>query len=180
MADDSPLASKCLDFCRHLASQGLTFTFSLAVGPGFTFSLDTKEKTSSANTEARKKLSPSSLKRNAERKDKFLKKNPPPTTKDTAASKSAAACEVAINAEATVKKAQLIKCEHCDFEAETLQHLKVHVNFKHQGFKCDYCEYKNISKDILKEHMQKKHKNHRTRSPPRHPRNSSPPRAFGR
>ena len=137
---DSPLASKCLDFCRHLASQGLTFTFSLAVGPGFTFSLDTKERTSSANTEARKKLSPSSLKRNAERKEKFLKKNPPPTTKDTAAIKSAAACEVATNAEATAEKELLINCEHCEFKAETMQHLKIHVNFKHQRFECDYCE----------------------------------------
>ena len=41
--EGSPLASKCLDFCRHLASGGLTFTFSLAVGPSFTFSLETKE-----------------------------------------------------------------------------------------------------------------------------------------
>jgi hypothetical protein len=44
---------------------------------------------------------------------------------------------------------------------------------------CDYCDYKNCSKDIMKEHM-KKHKNHRTRSPPRRPRRSSPPRWSGR
>ena len=44
---------------------------------------------------------------------------------------------------------------------------------------CDYCDYKNYSKDIMKEHM-KKHKNHRTRSPPRRPRRSSPPRWSGR
>ena len=44
---------------------------------------------------------------------------------------------------------------------------------------CDYCDYKNYTKDIMKEHM-KKHKNHRTRSPPRRPRRSSPPRWSGR
>ena len=44
---------------------------------------------------------------------------------------------------------------------------------------CDYCDYKNCSKDIMKEHI-KKHKNHRTRSPPRRPRRSSPPRWSGR
>ena len=58
-----------------------------------------------------------------------------------------------------IQKTQPIKCEHCDFKAETMQHLKTHVNFKHQGFKCDYCEFTNISMDILEKHMQKKHKN---------------------
>ena len=60
-----------------------------------------------------------------------------------------------------IQTTQPIKCEHCDFKAETMQHLKTHVNFKHQGLKCDYCEFTNLSKDILEKHMQKKHKNQR-------------------
>ena len=59
----------------------------------------------------------------------------------------------------TVKKAQPIKCEHFNFKAETMQHMKTHVKCKHQGFKCDHCEYNNISKDILRKHMQKQHQN---------------------
>ena len=98
--------------------------------------------------------------------------NIPPISKDTAASMSAAPNEP----EETV---QIIKCEHCDFKAETTQHMKVHVNLKHKVLKCDYCEYKNHSMDILKEHMQKKHKNHHTRSLPRRHRNYSPPHSFG-
>ena len=61
----------------------------------------------------------------------------------------------------------------------TSKHTVDEQSFKHQGFQCDYCDYRNNSKDILKEHM-KKHKNARTRSPPRRPRTSSPPRWFGR
>ena len=57
-----------------------------------------------------------------------------------------------------VQEAPPLKCEHCDFKAETTQHLKIHMNVMHQGFKCDCCEYKNLSKNILNKHMQKKHK----------------------
>ena len=48
-----------------------------------------------------------------------------------------------------IQKTQPIKCEQCDFKAETMQRLKTHVNLKHQGFKCDYCEFTNLSKDTL-------------------------------
>ena len=58
-----------------------------------------------------------------------------------------------------IQKTQLIKCEHCEFKAETMQHLKTHVSFKHQGLKCNYCEFKNLSKDILEKHMDTNHKN---------------------
>ena len=37
---DSSLASKCLDLCQVLASQGQEFTFSVTIG----FSLDTRKK----------------------------------------------------------------------------------------------------------------------------------------
>ena len=52
------LLSKCLDFC-----QGQVFNFSVAIGPDFTFSLDTRSKATSLVT--KKKASPPTLKRNA-------------------------------------------------------------------------------------------------------------------
>ena len=40
--EESDLASQCMAFCQALASKGQTFSFTLNVGPSFTFSLDTR------------------------------------------------------------------------------------------------------------------------------------------
>ena len=76
--EDSTLAIKCMDFCHALASQGMAFSFSLSVGSGFSFSLDAREKkkaTSVATEEVKKKkLSPSKVRRNAKRRQEFLKR----------------------------------------------------------------------------------------------------------
>ena len=70
---DCSLASKCMDFCQALASQGLPFHFSLNIGPDFTFSLDTRGK-AGATFVAKKKASPSTQRRNARRREEFLLK----------------------------------------------------------------------------------------------------------
>ena len=67
--EESSLATKCMDFCHALASQGKDFRFSLTIGPTFTFSLDTKE--GKKTMPARSKKSPSALKRNAKRRQVF-------------------------------------------------------------------------------------------------------------
>ena len=76
--EDSSLASQCLAFCQALASQGKAFSFSIKIDSTFSFSLDTRESSSSAPL-TRKKLSPSTQRRNARRRAEFLKKkqNPP-------------------------------------------------------------------------------------------------------
>ena len=70
---DCSLASKCMDFCQALASQGLPFHFSLNMGPNFTFSLDTRGKVNAAPA-AKKKVSASTQRRNARRREEFLSK----------------------------------------------------------------------------------------------------------
>ena len=65
---NSTLVSKCMDFCQALASQGQVFNFSLSVGPTFSFSLDT---TRSKAPWTKKKPSPSTLRRNARRREEF-------------------------------------------------------------------------------------------------------------
>ena len=77
--EDSSLASQCLALCQTLVSQGKAFTFSLKIDSNSTlsFSLDTKEgKASAVSPEAltRKKVSPSTKRRNAQRRDEYLKK----------------------------------------------------------------------------------------------------------
>ena len=64
---DSSLVNKCLDLCHALAGQGKAFKFSLTIGSTFTFSLESREGKETPPT--RKKKSPSTLRRNAKRRE---------------------------------------------------------------------------------------------------------------
>ena len=81
---DSSLAIKCLDLCQALTGQGLAFNFSLTIGSSFSFSLDARDKGLASDTpgKTRKKSSPSTIRRNARRKEAFLEKkqNPAPVS----------------------------------------------------------------------------------------------------
>ena len=66
---ESSLVTKCLDFCQALSRQGKAFNFNLNVGSSFTFSLDTRVKSIPPEM-VRKKLSPSSIRGDARRREK--------------------------------------------------------------------------------------------------------------
>lgn len=70
--EDSRRLSQCLDLCQTLAGKSLTFSLSLTIGSSFSFSVDTRRKEALATT--RKKKSPSTLRRNARRREQFLRK----------------------------------------------------------------------------------------------------------
>ena len=70
--EDAFLASQCLDFCQMLAGKSLSFSFSLKIGNNFSFSLDTRGE--AALSSAKKKQTPSTLRRNARRREQFLQK----------------------------------------------------------------------------------------------------------
>jgi len=73
------MASKCLDLCQALVSQGQAFTLSLThTGTSFTFSLDTRSK-EKPSPMSRKVPSPSTRRRNARRKEEFLKMKTKPS-----------------------------------------------------------------------------------------------------
>ena len=78
--EDTPLANKCFDFCKALASQGMTFSFSLTLGSNFSVSLQTREMAphSVCKDKAWKKKSPSTIRRNARRREAFLQKKQSP------------------------------------------------------------------------------------------------------
>ena len=71
---DSSLATQCMDFCQALARQGKDFKLSITIGSTFTFSLDTKDGKAALPTRIQKRKSPSTLKRNAKRREEFLAK----------------------------------------------------------------------------------------------------------
>ena len=78
---ESSLASKCMDFCQALSSQGKAFKFSLTLGSNFSFSLDARDKVPALDSKTvalKKKLSPSTQRRNARRRAEFLTKKQTP------------------------------------------------------------------------------------------------------
>ena len=114
--EDSHLVSKCMDFCRALANQGEAINFSLTIGSSFSFSLDTRSKEMKKSFRT-KKASPSTLRRNARRRQDYLiKKQNPPAVNHIA---EVAAVPVAL------------PCDQCDYKATSERGLKTHRRMKH-------------------------------------------------
>ena len=125
---ENPLINRCLDFCRHLESTGTPFYFKLSMGNSFAFVLDTKRNGNKVNSNsnslsgARKRITPSTARRNAKRKKEFLDKKTFPS-----------APPVVLN---SVKNADLeakpvYKCDFCDNSFETTKGLNIHERKKH-------------------------------------------------
>ena len=75
---ESSVLVQCLEFSRLLISNQKAFQFEVKLASGFSFNFNTldQEPTKSRTQEVRKK-SPSTLKRNAARKEKFLQDKKP-------------------------------------------------------------------------------------------------------
>ena len=112
---DSSLASKCMAFCQALASQGQAFSFSLSIGQDFSFSLDSRSK-ATKYPETKKKASPSTLRRNAKRREEFKKKQGSPAQND----------------ENAVNDFVVPACDLCEYKAASEKGLRQHVRMKHQ------------------------------------------------
>ena len=112
---DPTLATKCLDFCQALTSQGVAFKFSLTIGPTFSFSLDTRGKAPMSS--GTKKKSPSTLRRNARRRKEFLEKKQNPVT----------------DIPSEVAEAKGFKCEQCENIYKSENGLKIHVGKTHKN-----------------------------------------------
>ena len=107
--------------CQALASMGHTISFSLALGSTFSLNLDTRRKATSPGERRpqKKKPSPSTLRRNQKRKEKFLKQKGE-TTHDL---------EVSSPPEGT------FKCEHCDNFFKSENGLKIYIGKYHKTLK---------------------------------------------
>ena len=116
---DSSLATQCLALCQSLTSQGMVFNFSLAIGSTFSFSLDTKSK-ETLPSKAKKKVSPSTLKRNMRRREEFLKKKSIPSE----AEKSEPDKEASQGA--------TFQCDQCENVFRNEKGLKIHKGKAHK------------------------------------------------
>ena len=117
---DSSLVSKCMAFCNALASQGQVFNFSISVGRNFSFSLDTRSKAIKDPTVTKKKASPSTLRRNAKRREEFYKKQP---TSSASNAGDGAASGASV----------MLKCDQCVFEAVSEKRLSEHIKMIHKA-----------------------------------------------
>ena len=110
--------SQCLEFCQALASMGQTISFSVTLGSTFAFNLDTRMKSTCSviKTSKKKKPSPSTLRRNLQRKEMFLKQK----------------CEDSKDKEATSLEEITFQCEHCANTFKTENGLKIHVGKSHK------------------------------------------------
>ena len=115
---DSSLATKCMDFCHALANQGKKFKFSLSIGSTFTFSLDTRE--GKETLPARSKKSPSTLKRNAKRRQEILKKKSEPVLTGMESNQK------------PIEKDDAFQCNQCEIGFKTRNGLKIHVGKTHK------------------------------------------------
>ena len=118
---NSSLATQCLDLCQTLASQGMEFTFSVNIGPSFIFALDTRKKTSEVKPLG-KRPSPSTLRRNASRREAFLKKKAQPPASSLVTPKMT---------EDSIIISEDFKCTQCDSPIKSKEELRTHIDDKH-------------------------------------------------
>ena len=117
---DSSLATQCLDFCQALARQGKVFQLSITIGSTFTFSLDTREGKETLPTRIKKRSSPSTLRRNANRRKEFLAK------------KATSESSVVTDLESKQKQCAAFQCDQCDANFKTENGLKIHKGKSHK------------------------------------------------
>ena len=132
--DNAALLSQCLDFCQTLAAKSLTFSFTLTLGNSFSLSLDSSGKEALAFKGKRKKKTPSALKRDARRREKFLKKKLEVSTVDISLQSKDISEEENVGKQVAEKALdeKAFKCEQCDTIFKSENGLKIHVGKTHK------------------------------------------------
>ena len=123
------LLSQCLEFCQTLSSKSLTFSFALALGNNFSFHVDTTGE-GALTSKAKKKKTPSALRRNARRRTKFLKKKLDASTSDVLQSEHVSLEEAVEKVNVVVEKA--FKCDQCEYSFKSENGLKIHAGKSHK------------------------------------------------
>ena len=131
--DDLSLASQCLALCQTLAGQGKAFSFSLTVSSTFTFSLDSKEVASLPKK--KKRSSPSTLRRNAARREKFLKRkveSPSMVKAPNPIQRQPVISHTSVPFSAMEAESESFKCEKCDDGFVSNHGLICHIETAHK------------------------------------------------
>ena len=144
---------KFLDGCQELTNKGILFTCTLTIGSTLNLSLDTRgkeKKEESITPLARRKQSPSTLKRNALRKKTFLQK------KNLEKHADPQLVDSQIQSGDEMKK---FKCNQCDNEFKCNSTLEMHISEVHsQMLTCDECDHTANNANNMEQHKVDKHR----------------------
>ena len=144
---DSSLVSKCMEYTMQLANQGKGFKFSLSLPSGVSFSLDYSQGETASRIPEKKKKSPSTLRRNSQRRKTFLDKK----------SNDKQAEEQLVHQPPTSLNPKT-KCDECEDIFEDNECLRKHVVEKHkESLTCEECTFTTKSDEDLKDHKRNKH-----------------------
>ena len=144
---DSSLVTKCMEFTMQLANQGKGFNFSLSLPSGFSFSLDFSQEKTTSRIPEKKKKSPSTLRRNSQRRKTFLDKK--------VMEKQA---EVQLVYSQPSSKNKKIKCDKCEATFQDSDLLKQHIAENHiETLICEECHHTTKSKKDMEDHQNKIH-----------------------
>ena len=116
--EDSSLAAQCLAICQTLTNQGKAFSMSISVGPNFSFSWNTKSM-EALPSRAKKKASPSTLRRNKRRREEFLKKK-------------STSLEI-VDSDKDASQIVTFSCDECEHVSKTDKGLKIHKGKTHKS-----------------------------------------------
>ena len=115
---DVTMATKCLELTQTLISMKASCKFSLHLSNGFNYSFSNLEH---GNTNTRKiekkKKSPYTLRRNAKRREEYIKKKMDSSSQPTPKEQ---------------EKGQTLSCTICDYVGESQSGLNVHMNRMHK------------------------------------------------
>ena len=112
--EETTVLAQCLDLTKRLINIGTSFKLDLQLPSGFSFNFTTiDQEPSRSRTSVVKKKSPSTIRRNAARKQKFLEDK----------KKASFIHEVSENS---------FKCDQCDHEANCKVSLRKHIGKEHK------------------------------------------------
>ena len=125
------MLNQCLAFSRDMASRNQSFTFSFTT-INFNFKLNTmnERKPYTMEIEKKKKVSPSTLRRNARRRKYFLQRKAEAAATEQSESDNEndkETSQVTINS-----NSYFFKCDQCDKTFETNKGLKIHIGKAHK------------------------------------------------
>ena len=136
------LLDKCLEFTRDIVMIGQSFTLNLKLGSDLNFSFDYQEKmnptlleelnipskTKLNEMETKKKVSPSTKKRNTKRREYFIKSK----SENFARNASSEVSHETTKAR-NYEKYEMFKCDKCTYKDRSKDSMNEHIKTKHKN-----------------------------------------------
>ena len=154
--DSDSVLHQCLVLSRDLAEKGRSFKFSFTSN-NIKFSFYTMEERKPLTMEKdlkKKKLSPSTLRRNARRREEFLKEK----SNDDPGKEARKHSVIEYNLKEALDNPIALKCYRCGKNLKSKELLDKHVSEEHlESLICKQCGFETQNDHIMKEHKQSAH-----------------------